>query len=140
LKILVFGIGFGIAFQAWRNYPADGPVSANMVGLVTILGMLGAYFAGRIGRSSYSSASAYASAHAEANAEASSSSTAQQTVQVAFIVPGQGAATAGGVNVPDPASVSWAAAPRAALDVDQLDGMDVRDLASELDAELVADE
>lgn len=125
MKFLAFGLGVGAAIQAWRNFPADGPVSADMAIMVAIAGILLAYFGGKSRRPS-AVAIAQAAAHAEATASANNS------VNVAIVMPGQGAGQSQGVVVPDFETVSWSAGEKHQVTADDLDGLDFEDAGFEM--------
>jgi hypothetical protein len=126
LKALSFGLGVGAAVQAWRAWPAQSLVTADSLALVFCVGLVASYFAGKLagrGRSVSATATATAVSTAQAN----------QSVQVAFIVPGQGpGAVPGGVQVPTEAA-QWfdSTSTRPQLTADDLDGMDLGDLLEE---------
>lgn len=128
LQALAFGLGFGAAFQAWRNYPADGPVTASAAAVCIGLGVLCAYLGGRWhGRGR-------GSAHATATATASAQAAASNTVQVAVIVPGHGPSenrgvSDGGVQIPTERA-PWLAGThvRPEITADDLEGMELADI------------
>ena len=78
VQALWFGLGVGAAVQAWRQWPPDGPVTADGVAVVFVVGLVCAYLAGRTRRG----ASATATATATATADASASAQSLQVVQV----------------------------------------------------------
>lgn len=130
LKAIAFGLAVGAAVQGFRNFPSDGPATPDAVGVLFVFGLLFAYLAGRARRGT-GVAVAVASASAEAVAQAH----AQQSVQVAIVVPGGGAHSAG-VRVPDEsAAPAWMGSTRPMVELDQLDGMDAGELIDSLDAE-----
>lgn len=124
MKFLAFGLGIGAGIQAWRNFPADGPVAPDMAIVISIAGILLAYFGGKSRRPS---AVAVAQAHAHAEATAS----AQNVVNLAITVPGQGAGNSAGVVVPDFEAVSWMGGERHQVTADDLDGLDLADAGFE---------
>lgn len=126
LAFIAFGLAIGAGFQAWRNYPADGPVSGDMAFWVMVAAVVCAYLGGRSRRGAYATATATATATAEATAAAH----AQQAVQV-FIGSGEGPRPVG-YSVPS-ADAPWLATSkeRPALSLDQLDGMDLAELSEE---------
>lgn len=124
-RALIFGLAAGAGLQAWRHWPADGPLTANGVYLLFLVGLLTAYLSGRWhGRGR----PAFVQAVAEARATAISG--AQSNVNVAVVVPGSGAGSqvgmVGGARVPDQ-SVSWLGSSRVELTENDFDGMDVQE-------------
>lgn len=121
-RALALGLGIGAAIQAFRQWPADGPVSLTPAAGVFIVGLLCAYFGGR--RGGGASAVAVASASAEAsgnvlNVQLFSPSAAAQREPSVF-----------DVRVPEPESVSWLSSrTQASIEPDMLlDGADLEDL------------
>lgn len=129
LKVIAFALAAGAGFEAWRNYPADGPASARSLWLLFCVGVVAAYLGGRWHGRRHVSASAWASAHAEASAESTATAQQAQTVNVALVVPGGGARPSGVRSPGD--EVSWLGAPRAAVSVDDLDGLDLAELVQD---------
>lgn len=122
----MFGVCAGAGLQAWRNYPPEGPGSAEGLWVVLLGAVLLAYLAGRGVRARRGPvAVAQAAAFASAKADSASSS----TVNVAFVMPGAGARPVG-VAVPDD-SMPWFEGQRAQLSVDQLDGQELSELVEE---------
>jgi hypothetical protein len=130
VKVLVFGLGAGAGFQAWRNYPPEGPGTPAGLWCVLVAGMVLAFLAGKSRRRG--SAVATASAHAEASAAA----TAQQAVQVFIGSEGGHGPRPVGYAMPM-SSAPWLAtsSERPALDLDQLDGMELSDVLEDSDTE-----
>lgn len=129
LKALAFGLGVGAGVQAWRNWPANSLVTADSLAVVFCVGLVAAYFAGR------ARSRGHVSASATATAAAVSTSAAQATNSLnVFIAPGMGAgSTPTVVSVPTE-DAPWMTAPDTTpqLTVDQLEGMDLEDLADAL--------
>lgn len=125
LKCLALGFGLGMAVQAWRNFPADGPVAPEIAMFAAGLAIIAAYFGGRARRRPTVNL-----ASAVASAEASAAATGNH-VQVAVVMPGSGAGAAAGRHVA-PAypttEQSWFGGARPAITEDVLDGMDFSDL------------
>lgn len=127
-RALAFGLGVGAGIQAFRQWPADGPVSMTAAVGVFIVGLLCAYFGGRRGRQSTSST---AVAVASASAESSGN-----VLNVQLFQPGGDAASPHRVSsvldmrVPEPDRVSWLSTPRhAAIEPEiLLDGHDLEEL------------
>jgi hypothetical protein len=132
LRAIAFGLAVGAAIQAFRQWPADGPVTVDAAVAVFLVGLLAAYFGGRARRGSAATATATAVSISEANANAQ----AHQSVQVAVVLPGAGASPHG-IAVPGEGEHAplWWSTPRGHLEVDQLDGMDAADLSSAFDLE-----
>lgn len=125
LKLLAFGAGTGAGFQAWRNFPPDGPVTGDSLALVFGLGIVAAFLGGLWRGRGRSSSTAFASA--SANAAAASEATATQTVNLAVVVPGAGARAAG-VSHPGE-GVPWLGTERPPVaSLDDLDGQDIGEL------------
>lgn len=107
MRLLAFGLVVGAGVQAWRNFPPDGPYSANSAVLVMVFGMVAAFLAGyRWGRPS---AHASASAYAAATADATSNATAANTVNLAVVVPGSAGATHQGASLHPSEAAPWLA-------------------------------
>jgi hypothetical protein len=124
MKVLAFGLGLGAGIQAFRAWPPDAPVGMESAVVCFIVGLIAAYVAGRARRP----AGGIAVATAEATA------TASNTVQLAVVVPGQGAGQVGahgGISVPTE-SAPWLGAVHSAPSLDQLDGADMRDVMEQL--------
>ena len=81
LNYAALGLAAGAAVQAWRNYPADGPVQADLALWLFVAGIVVAYCAGRARRKPLTAAVAVAQADAHADAVAS----ATQSVQVLLV-------------------------------------------------------
>lgn len=127
LKFFAFGAGTGAGIQAWRNFPADGPVTAAPLAVVFALGIVGAFLGGLwLHRGRGHSASAFASAHA--SAEASSVSSANQSIQLAVILPGSGAGATAAGRIPSEAAPWLTGADRLQVTADDLDGIDLSEL------------
>lgn len=127
MKVLLFGLAAGAAVQAWRNFPADGPLTATSAMLLAGIAVLAAYLVGRGRRLRFG---AVAVATAEANAEAHA--VASNQVNVAVVVPGGGARPSG-VTVPDADHTAWIEGPRHVAELDDLDGMDLSELVERHD-------
>lgn len=124
LRLIALGLAFGAGFQAWRNFPADGPLTADSAALVFGVGVLCAFFGGYF----LTRRGGGASATAVATAVATSDATAQATNSINLVVmTGQGAGASPGVSVPDPVSVSWYCDRPALPTIDDLDGFDMSD-------------
>lgn len=130
LKLIAFGLCVGAGVQAWRQWPADGPVTVEAGVLVMIVAVaaafLGGLWWGRVRSSSW--ASAYAEARATARSE--SKATAQQSQTVNLVVvekAGAGSARDGGVRTPDELT-PWMGGARREVSADELDGMDLSEL------------
>ena len=128
LRAVAFGLAAGAGVQAWRQWPADGPVTSDSGILVMVVGIAAAYLAGLWKGRPHRSA--YAAARAEAHAEATAN--AHQSVNVAVVVPGQGASAGGSqgdgsVMVPLE-SASWIGGSLRHVEADELDGMDFAEL------------
>lgn len=136
LKLIVVGLVAGIALQAFRNFPPDGPVTPNAAVLIALLGMLAAYGVGR-GRRRFGSV-AVASASASSESTALAAARADQRLAVQLIVNnGETGARPVGVQLPDEKTAPWlmGATDRPQLSADQVDGMDLAELMEERDRE-----
>lgn len=120
---LAFGLAVGASIQAWRSFPADGPLSPDAAIVLFVAGLALAYVGGRFKRSRSSSSVAVATA------TASSEVHTEQRVQVVVMPAGHGAAPAG-LAVPAD-SVAWLEGPRAQITADDLDGADLSDMGVE---------
>lgn len=124
MQALAFGLGCGAAIQAWRAFPESAPVTGDAVAVVFCAGLvvafLGGLWHGRGNRGAHATATASASAVA--------ASSAVNTVQVAVVVPGQGAASQG-VGVPT-SSAPWllGVEDRREITADDVEGMDLSEL------------
>lgn len=132
LKALAFGLGIGAAIQAFRNVPPDGPLQADALAVLFIVGLAAAYGGGKHRRGAGSVAVAHAEAHADAT------SVATNTVQVAVVVPGGGAGadSAGRIRIPsDKELPEWFGSGelRPVVSSDQLEGMDASELSEVLE-------
>lgn len=126
---VAFGLAVGAGVQAWRNFPADGPLTAHAAMIAAVVGTVAAYLGGRAMRGR-GHVSASASAYAAARAEAQSSSTATQQVNVAVVLPGQPSASSS-VGAAHLDALPWVGAARPLQgEVDQLlEGYDLSELA-----------
>jgi hypothetical protein len=135
-RLLALGLGFGAAFQAWRNYPPDGPTSGDMLAVVFVAGLVAAFLGGLwFGRGGRTTAVAVATA--EAHAAATAGAAAHNQVQVINVLPRDAAEQAGagtGIRVPSD-SAPWISS-RPSLQLDQLDGMDVAELLEDASTEV----
>lgn len=151
-KFMAFGIAAGAGFQAWRNYPADGPTDTDMLWVVLVAGMLAAYLGGRWHGHARGGATAVAVATAEATATAGAA--AHNQVQVINVVPRVGVEhyddeglvwqkdTKGrpiydrrtGIGVPSD-NAPWMDGGRPALELDQLDGVELTELLEDREVE-----
>lgn len=133
-KVIALGLAIGASLQAWRQYPPDGTPRRDAAMVVFIVGLAVAFAAGRWwGHTRPVSARATATATATANAAAVGNS-----VNVAVIVPGQGA-KAHGVAVPGDGPLPWMVEGGPAS-VGELDGLDLDEVASILELDRVTDE
>lgn len=131
LKLLAFGIGAGMAVQALRNWPPDGPLTQNSVAVIALIGLVAAYLGGRwAGRGNGAHASATAVAVAAAQAEASGN-----TVNLFVAAQSGSGAAPVGMSYPDEAA-PWIGQHRRELSLDELDGADLDELL-ETHAEVV---
>ncbi|MGY2704855.1 hypothetical protein [Nocardioides sp. HB32] len=129
MKLIAFGLCVGAGVQAWRNFPADGPVTIGPAVLVMCLAVLAAYLVGRGVRGVGSSATAVAVA--SASAESTSVAGASSTVNLAVVIPGQGAASAPmGVQIPSE-SAPWLGGSKPVPELADLDGYDLSELGFE---------
>lgn len=128
LKAVAFGIACGAGFQAWRNYPADGPATAASLWWLLVAATVCAYLGGRWHGRGRGGATAVAVASAEATAAAQ----AVNRVQVFNVMPGGGAAPSG-VRMPTESAPWLTGDPAPVLDVDQIDGMDLHELVETAD-------
>lgn len=129
LKLIVVGIAAGLALQAFRNFPPDGPVTPNAAVLMALVGMLAAYGVGR-GRKRWGPV-AVASASASSESSALAAARADQRLAVQLIVNnGETGARPVGIQLPDAATAPWlvGASDRPQITADDLDGMDDRDI------------
>jgi hypothetical protein len=125
IRVIVFGVAAGAGFQAWRHYPSEGPSSQEGLFVVLVGAVVLAFLVGLgIRRARGPVAIAQAAAYAQASAVSSGN-----TVNLAVVVPGQGAAPVG-VAVPDE-SMPWFQGQRTQLSLDQLEGLDVAELLEE---------
>jgi len=128
LRAIAFGLATGAGIQAFRNFPADGPVSMRSAALVLVVGVVFAFLGGLWGGRGRGPVTAVAVAQAEATA------TATNNVQVAVVLPG-GRRAGEGVRVPDPASVTWIEGERRQVEASELDGIDLSELLGHEDYE-----
>lgn len=125
LGLLALGLGIGAGVQAWRGWPPTSPATPESLWLVFAVGLVAAYYAGRRRRGGTAVATAVASA------------SASNSVQVAVIVPGQGASTSHlGASVPT-ASAPWLESTSTVpeLTADSLEGMDLSDVVQDVEWE-----
>lgn len=128
-KLLAFGIAAGAGFQAWRNYPADGPTDTDMLWVVLVAGLLAAYLAGRWHGRARGGATAVAVASAEASATAGAA--AHNQVQVINVLPRHlEQEPSSGIRVPTDAA-PWMDSGRPVLELDQLDGLELTELVED---------
>lgn len=132
LRVIAFGLAAGAGFQAWRQFPADGPQTTRSLWVVFLVGLVCAFLGGLWRRRA--SASAWASARAEANASAAASSTATQTVNVAVVMPGAGAGSQAGRVATE--SMPWIVdASSRSASLDDFEGMDVAEILESSEVE-----
>lgn len=131
-RAIAFALALAAGVQAWRNFPADGPVSMDSAVFVSLVGIVCAYLAGRWDARGRGSATAVAVASAEATAVAAVESS--NTVNVAVVMPGAGAGSSSRL----PEVLPWQES-RPALTADQLDGMDLSDLLEDSEEEPIPD-
>lgn len=127
-KAIGFGIAFGAGFQALRNYPPSGPMTQDSLWVILTVAVVLAYLGGRWhGRGNVS-----AHATATATATATSDAVASNHVQVAVIVPGQGAGQhRAGTLIPTDAAPWFTGQDRPEITANDLDGMDLSDFSSD---------
>lgn len=125
LRAVAFGLAVGASVQAWRQWPPDGPVTADAAMVVFLFGLLAAYLGGLWGGRGRGGARATATATASAEATAAAFGNA---VNVAVFTADPARPTA--FRVPDE-SVSWIEGQRRQLEADELDGLDLFDLYGE---------
>lgn len=125
MKAILFGLAAGGAFQAWRNYPPDGLLTATSAFLLSLVGIVLAFLVGRSRRGG--SATAVAVASAESTSAAAAQSAA--TVNVFNVQAGHGAAPA---NLSVPADeLPWLADAPRTLTARDLEVMDMGTILDE---------
>lgn len=130
---LAFGIGAGIALQAWRNFPADGPVSPNMAAVVAVVLGVAGYLAGRLRRGRGGTATATATAVSSSESTATAGVVNHVNVQL-LQVGGAVAAAPAALSVPS-GDLPWVVGERPQLTADQLDGIELEALMPEVTGE-----
>lgn len=136
MRAVAFGLAVGAGIQAWRQWPADGPVTATAVFVVFVVGLVCAFLGGLWGgRGRAASATAVAVASADATAVASGGAA---TVNLYVASPAAEPVRPVGVQVPSE-SVAWLEGPRPSIEADDLDGFDLLDAGFEVEAPRPAD-
>lgn len=130
LRAIAFGAACGAGIQAWRAWPADGPVSAAPAAVLFAVAVVCAYLGGRWRSRGRVSATAVAHAVASSSADA----VASNTVNVAVVLPGAGTAGAGS-GLYELEQAPWFGGQRAAITSDDLDGMSLEDVMDTSEAE-----